>query len=74
MSGHDPWTPPDDRSRAIYEYYLAGGTRGDLYVHFRRGRLGIMRPDRGYDNALAAWMAGRDSSLPNPSNEGGARG
>jgi len=74
MSGrkHVPWVPPTEKARAIYEHYLAGSERGDLFVYFKRGRAGIMRPERGLANALAAWMAGRDSN--HPSNEGGARG
>lgn len=68
MSERKPWTPPNEKMRAVYEHYLAGSERGDLYVYFKRGRMGIMRPERSLDNALAAWMAGRDS-VPSPSLE-----
>jgi hypothetical protein len=54
------FTPADDREREIYEHYLSGSTRGDLYVHVKRGRMGILKPQRSNSNAYAAWSAGRD--------------
>lgn len=46
------------KERAVYDHYLGGSTRGDLYVYVKRGRLGIMRPERAMGNAFAAWKAG----------------
>lgn len=56
------WKPRTGEQKAVYDYYIDGGERGDLVVYFRRGVQGIMKPEPGYDNALAAWMAGRDHS------------
>lgn len=53
---------PTRGADAVYAYYRNGGTRGDLYVHYKRGRIGVLRPSRTYANALAAWRAGRDAA------------
>lgn len=51
---------PTDTERDIYEHYLQGSTRGDLYVFVKRGRLGVMKPERSQGNAFAAWKAGEE--------------
>jgi hypothetical protein len=59
-----------ERQRAIYDYYSSGGQRGDLYTHSKHGRAGIMRPERGYGNAMAAWLAGRGTPTTEQRPEG----
>lgn len=45
--------------RAIYDHYLTGSTRGDLYVYVKRGMTGL--PLKGATgNQRAAWKAGRE--------------
>jgi len=34
-----------------------------LYNHYKRGLVGIIKPTASEKNALAAWKAGRDSSI-----------
>jgi len=51
---------PKDREQAVYDHYLGGSTRGDLYVNVKRGRLGIMKPERSKGHAFAAWKAGQE--------------
>lgn len=38
------------------------GKTSELYNHYKRGRLGIMRPRPQQKLALAAWQAGRDTT------------
>ncbi len=57
---------PTVKERAVYEHYLGGSTRGDLTVHVRRGRMGIMKPERSQGNAFAAWKAGETLAAREP--------
>lgn len=59
MAGRIEWKATV-KERAVYDHYLGGSTRGDLYVYVKRGRLGIMRPERAMGNAFAAWKAGEE--------------
>jgi hypothetical protein len=62
-------TPPSDhagalaklteKERAVYDHYMTGSERGDLFVYVKRGRENIMKPERSMGNAFAAWLAGR---------------
>jgi hypothetical protein len=49
-----------DAERKVYEYYYEGGTRGDLYKHYKCGLVGIQKPDRTQEYAYSAWLAGKD--------------
>lgn len=51
---------PNEQERAVYEHYLEGGTRGDLYRYVKLGYAGLDGPERSYRPAYAAWMAGRE--------------
>lgn len=55
---HGKGWQPTVKEHAVYDRYLGGSTRGDLTVHVKRGRLGIMKPERAMGNAFAAWKAG----------------
>lgn len=57
-----PDTEPVRGPQAVYDYYRNGGKRGDLYVHYKRGRVGLLRPGPLLANADAAWRAGRDAA------------
>lgn len=57
--GNLGWNPTD-HERGVYDHYLKGSTRGDLHVHVKRGRIGIMRPGREHGHAFAAWKAGEE--------------
>lgn len=48
------------QEREVFEHYLAGGQRGDLFVNVKRGKLGIMKPPRSHGLAWAAWLAGQE--------------
>lgn len=47
---------PDEHK--VFDYYLAGGERGDLFSYVKRGKLGVMKPERSHGLAYAAWLAG----------------
>lgn len=56
----DGWKTNDPVEQAVYDHYMAGSQRGDLFVHVKRGKLNVMQPERSHGTAYAAWMAGRD--------------
>jgi hypothetical protein len=51
--------PANKRERAVYEHYLSGSERGDLYRYVKMGKAGLPGPERSFTNAYAAWMAGK---------------
>jgi hypothetical protein len=63
-AGHTPgpWKGETPTEQAVYDHYMAGSTRGDLYAYVKRGREGVMKPDRSFGHAYAAWMAGQHLS------------
>lgn len=52
----------NDTSRKIYEHYLSGSQRGDLYVYVKRGIAGyrskVPQPIRGAGRDLAHLQSG----------------
>lgn len=51
---------PNATELSVYNHYMEGSTRGDLYVHVKRGKIGVMKPHRSEGHCFAAWMAGQD--------------
>lgn len=54
-----PDFPRNKIERAVYEHYLSGVERGDLYRYVKLGKAGLDGPARSHSAAYAAWMAGK---------------
>jgi hypothetical protein len=55
-----PWVAANEREQAVYEHYMGGSERGDLFRYVKLGKIGQGKPHRSAGNAFAAWMAGHD--------------
>ena len=51
--------PKNKVERAVYEHYLTGCERGDLFRYVKLGKAGLAGPDRSHSAAYAAWRAGK---------------
>lgn len=57
--GVEPWKGANSVEQGVYNHFMTGSQRGDLYTSVKCGRMNVNKPDRSYGTKFAAWMAGR---------------